>query len=98
MRGRRRSWRAYRYRLRMRDDLFEFAELRELRDKLSAVGRIQRILILNLRHQKIQEYALAGRLCSADELERPMWMRLSDSSLDEVLRGLTDEAMNVSCR
>jgi hypothetical protein len=43
------------------DHLFEFAELGKLRDKLSAVGWIQRVLILNLSHEEIQEHAFAGR-------------------------------------
>src|SRR5580704_4263519 len=37
--------------------LLQFAELRELRDELGAVGRVERILVLNLSHKEVQEHA-----------------------------------------
>jgi hypothetical protein len=40
--------------------LLQLAELYKLADKLNAVGGIERILILDLRHQQIQKCTLAS--------------------------------------
>jgi hypothetical protein len=44
-----------------RHHLLEFAELRQLRHELRAVGGVQRILVLKLRHQKLQKHLFGGR-------------------------------------
>ena len=43
------------------DELLELAVGRELRDELVAVDRIERILILQLRHQQREKGALVGQ-------------------------------------